>query len=92
MCPFKGKPDCFNCPLPDCKAKPLDISKQIAIEKAEARKERDKIIVEEYLKGADMAGLADRFGFKSDTNVRRILKEAGVDYKRIRKERKRCWR
>ena len=92
MCPFGNKPDCFSCPLPDCKAKTIDIARQLAIEKAEKREERDKVIVDEYLKGADIEGLSERYGFKDQSNVRRILRKAGVDFKKIRKERRRCWR
>lgn len=92
MCPFKGKPDCFNCPLPDCEAKSKDIVRQIGLERMEQRKARDKVIVDEFLKGADINGLAERFGFKDESNVCRILKKEGIDYKKIRKERRRCWR
>ena len=88
MCPYEEKPDCFNCPFSDCKADTRDLSRQLAVERAEARKERDRIIVEAYLKGADTEGLAERFGFSGTSNVCRILKRAGIDCKKIRKERK----
>ena len=91
-CPMGNKPDCFNCPLPDCMANTHDLSRQARVEREESNSERDQIIVRDYLKGADINGLAERFGFKDESNVCRILKKEGIDYKKIRKERKRCWR
>ena len=91
-CPMGNRPDCFNCPLPDCNASTLDMSRQECVKKEDAMIARDKVIVSEYLKGAEINGLAERFGFKDPTSIRRILKRAGVDFKRIEKEKRICWK
>lgn len=91
MCPMGDKPDCFNCPLPDCAADTKDINRQNAVLKILAREARNKEIIELWEQGASVEGLADRFGL-TRTFVCEILRKAGIDVKKETQKRKRCWR
>ena len=89
-CPMGNKPDCFHCPLPDCYADTHDLTKQATLEKVEALEKRNQIIVRDYLNGTELNGLAERYGFKDASSVRRILRKNGVDFSKIEKERRIC--
>lgn len=87
-CPY-DEPDCFNCPFDDCKASLIDINRQQAVQTRKEKAKRDKEIISLYLQGTSMSGLAERY-LMDPANVRRILKQAGIDFKEVERLRRIC--
>lgn len=82
----EDNPDCFNCPYPDCIATQKDITRQNGVQRGIELNERNNIIVDAFLAGADIDGLAERFDV-TDAAIRYVLKEAGIDYKKEQRKR-----
>lgn len=67
--------NCFTCPYKDCIASDAEIARK------DRSDERNKIIVEDFINGTSVNGIAERLGVSSMT-IRRVLKNAGItDYR-----------
>ena len=60
------RPDCFNCPYPECYASVVDINRQEAIRKKEIKhtriNERNKLIIELYKSGKRNCNIINELG------------------------------
>ena len=79
MCPFQDKPDCFNCPLDDCKADTHETTKQDSANHGKKLTDKEKAILNDYQKGVANDAILMRYN-TSISRLKQILKRAGIEY------------